>query len=232
VVVLGVLLISVLLWFPMVRNTTRPIVRMTRATEMIARGRFEVSIHERRRDRIGRLAKSINRMAARLSTFVTGQKRFLGDVAHELGSPIARIQFGLGALEQRVDGDNCERVADIMEDVGQLTKLVNELLVFSRAEMKSTTVKLNRIAFLPVAQAVVKREISPPNEVVLEIDPGLEASASAELLSRTLANLLRNAIKYAQATGPMPGSGPGGSGDSAGGSHRTIAAPRTGPAPG
>jgi two-component system sensor histidine kinase CpxA len=87
VVAAAVILISVLLWIPMVRNITRPLARMTRATEEIANGRFDVSIHEPRTDEIGRLAKAINHMTARLSAFVKGQKRFLGDVAHELGSP-------------------------------------------------------------------------------------------------------------------------------------------------
>jgi two-component system sensor histidine kinase CpxA len=203
VVALAVLLVSALLWVPMVRNITRPLVRMTRATETIARGRFDVSIREERRDEIGRLAKSINRMAARLSAFVTGQKRFLGDVAHELGSPIARIQFGLGALEQRVEGDNRERVADVMEDVDHLTHLVNELLAFSRAEMKSDTVKLEKIELLPVVQAAVKREATPAAKVEIQVDPALQAVASAELLTRALSNLLRNAVKYAHATGPI-----------------------------
>ncbi len=121
----------------MVRNITRPLGRMTRATEEIAKGRFDVSIHEPRADEIGRLARAINHMTSRLSAFVKGQKRFLGDVAHELGSPIARIQFGLGALEQRVEGENRKRVIEVMEDVDHLSKLVNELLAFSRADMKS-----------------------------------------------------------------------------------------------
>ena len=108
-----VILISVLLWIPMVRNITRPLGRMTRATEEIAKGCFDVSIHEPRADEIGRLARAINHMTSRLSAFVKGQKRFLGDVAHELGSPIARIQFGLGALEQRVEGKNRKRVSEV-----------------------------------------------------------------------------------------------------------------------
>lgn len=203
VVAAVVLLISVLFWVPLVRSITRPLARMTRATAQIAKGRFDVHIDERRRDEIGRLANSINGMAARLSALVTGQKRFLGDVAHELGSPIARIQFGLGALEQRVAGDNRERVADVMDDVDHLTKLVNELLAFSRAEMRSNTVKLDRVELLPVAQAAVKREATPATEIVLQIDPGLEALASAELLTRALSNLLRNAIKYTDGAGQI-----------------------------
>ena len=176
---------------------------MTRATEEIAKGRFDVSIHEPRTDEIGRLAKAINHMTARLSAFVKGQKRFLGDVAHELGSPIARIQFGLGALEQRIGRENRQRVIDVMEDVDHMSKLVNELLAFSRAEMKSKTIKLESIDLLPVVQTAVKREISPAAEIVVRIKPGIRVVASSELLTRALANLLRNAVKYAAGTGPI-----------------------------
>lgn len=198
-----VILISVLLWIPMVRHITRPLSRMTLATEKIAKGRFDVSIHEPRADEIGRLAKTINHMTARLSAFVKGQKRFLGDVAHELGSPIARIQFGLGALEQRVDRENKQRVIDVMEDVDHMSKLVNELLAFSRADLKSDTVKLEKIDLLPVVQTAVKREITPEAEIIIKIDPEIRVITSSELLTRALANLVRNAVKYAAGAGSI-----------------------------
>jgi len=149
VVAAAVIIISALLWIPMVKNITRPLARMTLATEEIANGRFDAAIHEARADEIGRLARAINHMTSRLSAFVNGQKRFLGDVAHELGSPIARIQFGLAALEQRVDGDNRQRVTDVMEDVEHMSKLVNELLAFSRADMTSNTVQLKKSSCFP-----------------------------------------------------------------------------------
>ena len=62
----------------MVKHITRPLSRMTLATEEVADGRFEVSIHEPRVDEIGRLARAINHMTSRLSAFVKGQKRFSG----------------------------------------------------------------------------------------------------------------------------------------------------------
>jgi signal transduction histidine kinase len=134
---------------------------MTRTTELIAKGRFDVTIHEPRADEIGRLARAINHMTLHLSDFVKGQKRFLGDVAHELGSPIARIHFGLAALESRTQGENRERVAGIMEDMDHMSQLVNEPLAFSRAEMNKSAVKLEPIALLPAVEAAVKREASP-----------------------------------------------------------------------
>lgn len=197
IVAVAVILISVLLWVPMVRNITRPLVRMTRTTELIAKGRFDVTIHEPRADEIGRLARAINHMTSHLSDFVKGQKRFLGDVAHELGSPIARIHFGLAALESRVQGENRERVADIMEDMDHMSQLVNELLAFSRAEMNKSAVKLEPMALLPVVEAAVKRETPPQARIIVAVDPEIRVMASAELLTRALANIIRNAVKYA-----------------------------------
>jgi two-component system sensor histidine kinase CpxA len=203
VVAAAVLLISVVFWTPMVRNITRPLARLTRATEAIAKGRFDVPIHEPRTDEIGRLANAINHMSARLSAFVKGQKRFLGDVSHELGSPIARIQFGLGALEQRVEGQNRDRVEDVLEDVAHMSNLVSELLAYSRADLKSDTVKLESIKLLPVVQTAVKRETTSVDPVNVRIDPQICVVASADLLTRAVANLVRNAVKYAGDNGPI-----------------------------
>ena len=198
-----VVLVSVLMWVPMVRHITGPLTRMTLATEEIAEGSFDIAFDEPRQDEIGRLSKAINHMATRLSALVKGQKRFLGDVAHELGSPLARIQFGLGALEQRVEGNGKKRVQDVMDDVEHLSKLVNELLAFSRADINSSPVKLESVALLPIVQTAVERERSPSADIRVDIDAGIRVQASAELLTRALANLVRNAVKYAENTGPI-----------------------------
>ncbi len=184
-------------------NITRPLGRMTRATEAIARGRFDVSIHEPRSDEIGRLANAIKHMRKRLSAIDKGQKRFLSDVSHELGSPIARIQFGLGALEQRIEEKNRGRVRDVLEDVEHMSNLVSELLAYSRADLKSDTVKLKKIHLLPVVQAAIKRETTPADNVNAPIDPEIGVIASADLLTRAIANLVRNAVKYAGDAGPI-----------------------------
>lgn len=199
----AMILISVLLWIPMVRSITRPLARMTLATEAVAKGRFDVSLNEPRADEIGRLANAINHMTFRLSAFVNGQKRFLGDVAHELGSPIARIQFGLGALEQRIHGDHRMRVQEIIDDVSHMSGIVNELLAFSRANIGTNTVRLETIDLLPVVLAAVKREAAPVTDVIVTIPSGIRVNASCELLTRAIANLVRNAVKYAGDAGPI-----------------------------
>jgi two-component system sensor histidine kinase CpxA len=192
-----VLLISVIFWIPLVRNITKPLARITLAAEKIAGGRFDIAIHEPRTDEIGRLARSINHMTSRLTAFVTGQKRFLGDVAHELGSPISRIQLGLGILEQRTTGENKQRVKDVLEDVDHMSQLVNELLSFSRAEVNRKAIKLVTVNLLQVVQNAVKRETTSGISIITEIDPGIRVTAASELLTRAVANLIRNATQYA-----------------------------------
>ncbi|MBN1104337.1 MAG: HAMP domain-containing histidine kinase [Deltaproteobacteria bacterium] len=203
IVAASVILVSVLFWIPLVRNITRPLARMTRATEEIAGGRFDVRIHEPRSDEIGRLGSAINHMTSRLCGLVKGQKRFLGDVAHELGSPIARLQLGISILERNVDPANRERVADVVEDVTHISNLVNELLSFSRAEMNPGRVRLETTKLLPLVQRAVQRESTPGAEALARIDPDLSVVADPELLTRALANLIRNAVKYAGDAGPI-----------------------------
>src|SRR6202000_996203 len=120
-----------------VRGITRSISRMTRATEKIAEGNFDVRTQVRRQDELGSLSEAINRMAMRLSGFVHGQKRFLGDIAHELCAPIARIQVALGILEQRAGEKEIDYVVDLKAEVDHMSSLVNELLSFSKAQLQT-----------------------------------------------------------------------------------------------
>ncbi len=198
----GALVFSLLFWMPLVRSVTRSISRMTRATEQLAEGRFEARVEERRRDELGRLGQAINRMAARLSGFVTGQKRFLGDVAHELCSPIARIEMALGILEQRAGEKEAASLQDMREDVQHMSSLVNELLSFSKASLRKE-IKLEAVNVAAIARRVAAREASEGPVLQVQIDEKLQALAEPELLSRALANLVRNAIRYAGSAGPI-----------------------------
>jgi two-component system sensor histidine kinase CpxA len=193
----------VLFWIPLVRNLTRSLSHMTHATEQIAEGQFEARVNERRRDELGRLAQAINRMAARLAGFVTGQKRFLGDIAHELCSPLARMQVALGILEERAGPGQKAYVADVREEVEQMSGLVNELLSFSKAGLRQKELPLEAVRLETLAQEVIAREVPADCRVELAIAASLSVQAEPELLRRALANVLRNAARYAGAAGPI-----------------------------
>ena len=202
---IAVVLLSVIFWFPPVRGITRAISQMTRATEKIAEGQFDVRSQVNRRDELGALSDSIHQMAARLSGFVSGQKRFLGDIAHELCSPIARIQVALGILEQRADPKQSENLKDLREEVEQISSLVNELLSFSKASLAKAAIKVKPISVWKLVDKTVSRECSGVEGVDVKVDvpQDLELLGDPDLCLRALGNILRNAIRYAAKAGPI-----------------------------
>lgn len=198
----GVLALSVLFWLPLVRGITRSVGQLTTATEQIAEGRFETRVDTRRRDELGKLGDSVNRMALRLDAHMTGQKRFLGDVAHELCSPLARLQMATGILAEQAPKELQETVTDVRDEVQQMSSLVNELLAFTKAGMQPRDVAVGTVEMEPLAREVLARE-DAGKRVTLICPPALTAKADPDLLSRALGNLVRNALRYSGDTGPI-----------------------------
>lgn len=202
--------IFVLCWLPFIRGLTRTIARITRATEQIAEGEFQHHLPETRGDELGHLSAAINRMADRLSGFVTGQKRFLGDIAHELCAPIARMQFGLGILERQAGEYQKLAMEDVQDEMRQMSNLVNELLSFSKAGMRSDAHPLAPVEVAETVREAVAREAASGvkiGEVRIDVEEPLMAMADREYLLRAVSNLVRNAIRYAGEAGPVTVTG-------------------------
>ncbi len=200
----GAVVFSVLFWLPLLRGLTHSLRQITHATRQIAEGRFDARVHTRRRDELGLLAEAINQMAVRLDGLLKGQKRFLGDVAHELCSPLARLQLTLGIIEQHAgDGERQQRYTrTAMEKSEQIARLVDQLLAFSRASLGESGVRLQAVDVREAAAAAVRQETAETPEqkgvpeIRLEIPAGLSVRADPELLVRALGNLLRNALRH------------------------------------
>ena len=137
-------------------------------------------------------------MSRRLQGFVDGQQRFLGDIAHELCSPIARMQLAIGVLEQRATDEQKPRVGDVREELQHMADMVNELLSFSKASLQPGSANMAIIVLAPLLHEVAEREFgSRDAEIGLEQSDGLAVMADRDLLSRAIGNLLRNAMRYA-----------------------------------
>ena len=188
--------VSLLFWLPFVRSLTRDLGRLDRATEAIADGRFDTRVAESRRDELGALGGSVNRMAGRLDRLVTGQKRFLGDIAHELGSPIGRMQVSVSILEQRAGPELQNAIADVREEIDQMSALVGELLAFTKAGLRPRDAALATVMLAPLATRVLAREAAD-DTVQVSIPETLAVQADADLLARALGNLIRNSLRHA-----------------------------------
>lgn len=199
---IAVPVLSLLLWLPLVRGLTRALARLTDATSQIAEGRFDTRVPDVRGDEIGALGQSVNRMADRLDTLVNGQKRFLGDVAHELGSPIGRMQVAIEILEERCDPALRPQVADVREEIQLMGTLVGELLALTRAGLRGPEAALAPVEVAPLVARVLARE-DTAGRVQAAGTAGLTVRADARLLERAIGNLVRNALHYAAEAGPV-----------------------------
>lgn len=193
--VAAVIVLSVLFWLPLVMGITRSLRQAVRATGEIAQGRFDVAVETHRRDELGALGESINLMASRLERLVNGQKKFLADIAHEIGSPLGRLQLGSAILEDRVTEDLKPAVRDVQEEIQQMSDLLGELLAFTKVSLQAREAKIQPVVLKDVVNEALRREASDL-QVAIRIKSAMVVGGDAKLLLKVVSNLLRNAVRY------------------------------------
>ena len=192
----ALLLGSALFWVPLVRRITVPIGKMRNAASRMARGEFDTRVQIPRNDEIGGLANSLNHLGERLEEFVTGQKRFLGDIAHELGSPLARMQFAIEIAAQHATPNMAPLLEDVREEVGQMTELLGEILQFTKAGLH-TDLQMEALDLRNLVLAAADQENVALSHLELQIPETLRVQADRRYLLRAVANVLRNAVRHA-----------------------------------
>lgn len=206
------LAVSFLWWCPFMHALIRPIVSLTRITQQIAAGKCselsEKSAHILRQagadraDELGSLIQATAVMAEKVHQQVYGQRRFIRHIAHELNSPLARLKLGLAVLENRTDGENQQRVQELAEEAEQISILVEDVLGFLRSEAIPEQPVREPVPMRALLQSVARQEGMEHN---VRVEAGKEHYACADplCLRRALANVVRNAVRYAGKDGPV-----------------------------
>jgi two-component system sensor histidine kinase CpxA len=200
---LGALLISVVCWLPLVRNLTRWAADMRQATGRIADGRFDVEVNTQRNDELGQLGASIKQMAGRLQSYTEGRTRFLGSVAHELRSPIARMQLAAEILERHGGPESQKYIDYLKEDIDTMSRLTDELLQVARAESAPGPVRVQPVSVAEAVQTAIRREAAEGANIQVDVGPSINVQANMEYLVRAIGNVVRNAVRYAGEHGPV-----------------------------
>ncbi len=190
------LAVSALLWMPFVRGITDFIGTLNTAAGRIAHGKFNERIEKQRSDELGELSTSVNAMAAQLGDYMREQKRITADVAHELCSPIARMQMALGVVEQRSTPEQASYLQKLDHELQHMAKLVEEVLAFSKAETIPDCEITEDIDLRELLQNVLTRE-APENDIHLDIGD-IKLHSLRNALDRAIGNVLRNAVRYAK----------------------------------
>ena len=194
--------LSALIWLPIVGGITRTIRKFNVAARRISEGCFDVRVPDGRLDELGELGVSVNTMARQLDNLVGSQRRLTADIAHELCSPIARMQRALGIVQQRVGFEHAEYVSKLDRELQHMAQLVEEVLSFTKAGNLPATAVVEDFTIADLVRDVVAREAADA-EVRVEVAAGLRVHAIREALDRALANVVRNSVRYASHAGAI-----------------------------
>lgn len=209
--VAAVLGVSFLWWLPFVRHLSRPLRRMAKYAEDVEFESFSwvdrPFLHDRdfsgaRKDEIGRVGYALASMTQRMNRMLTGQRQFIRYVAHELNTPLAKAQMGLGVLECKLNGDERIRVQQVLKHIKRLSVLTEEVLAYLQAKASMTTPKEVSIDLCSFLSSIVQSE-APDEDVHVEVKQGHWLCTDRDYLQRIVSNVLRNALHYAGEYGPV-----------------------------
>jgi two-component system sensor histidine kinase CpxA len=189
----GILLCYWLAW-----HLTSPVRQLQKAVERFGRGDLSARVGSTRRDELGQLARTFDRMAGRIRTLLGAERRLLLDVSHELRSPLARLGV---AVELARSGDDLDsNLNRIQKESDRLNSLVGQLLQVTRAEGDPNSLRRDHVRLDQLVQQLVddsRIEASAHGcELQYESREPVTVEGDPELLRRAVENVIRNAIRY------------------------------------
>jgi signal transduction histidine kinase len=194
-----VLAIAALLCYALAFYLTSPLRGLQRALDLFGRGDLGARAEEKRRDELGELAGTFNRMAERIQTLLAAERRLLLDISHELRSPLARLSV---AVELARSGDPSGLPLDrIQKEADRLNALIGQMLEVTRLEGDPAHRRQERVQLDDLVGGLVDdcsiEARARGCSLALNHPARVSVDGDSELLRRAIENVVRNAIRYA-----------------------------------
>jgi two-component system sensor histidine kinase BaeS len=186
----------------------RQIDQASLAAERVAGGDFSARMGSEGRGEFGSLARAFDAMAARLDTSDRNQRQFLGDLAHEIATPVTTISgsgLALGDGTATTDEERFAAVQTLTRETRRLQGLLADLHSLTRLDLAETVqqapVAIDDLCreimdrFMPVARAAGVHLSLRTSDVTTVSD--------RRLLDMVVANFVSNAIRYTPAGGSV-----------------------------
>jgi two-component system sensor histidine kinase MprB len=176
-----------------------PVRKLTETAERVSEtGDLSERIEVEGRDELSRLAGSFNAMLAALEDSNRAQRQLVADASHELRTPLTSLRTNIEVLasDRALPAEERGRLlSDVVEQLGEMTTLIAELIELARAEEQTLQAEDVRLDLL-AADAVERARRNRPgvafttrfDETVVRGVPGT--------IERAISNLLDNAAKW------------------------------------
>src|SRR6266545_1938796 len=185
-----------------------PIQQLLAASRRIASGHYAERVVATETDELGALAAQFNAMAAELEAAERRRVALIGDVAHELRTPLSTIEGYTEGLLDGVVAPGAETWALLHDEAARLRRLVQELQELSRAEARQLPLQLRPCPPAELVDQAVRRIASQFTEKDVTLTTHVPADLPAvqvdtDRIIQVLINLLGNALRYTPAGGSV-----------------------------
>jgi signal transduction histidine kinase len=188
----------------------RPIDELRAATRRMAAGDFATPVPVPAETELASLANDVNDLGEHLATIERRRTQLLGEVTHEMRTPITVIRGQTEALIDGVIEPSSEVFAGIADEASRLQRIVDDLTLLSRADEGTLEIDLTELDLGAVASAAAER-MRPQFEyadVDLAADLGdppepIPVRGDVDRLTQVLSNLLGNALGHSPTGGTV-----------------------------
>lgn len=202
-VALGVATLAALVvtWY-FSRRLQRSVTEVSYAATAVADGRYDIRVTPPHLgDDFDALAEAFNRMAAGLESVETTRRQLLGDLAHEIRTPVSVLEAYMEALEDGVETLDADTIGMLRDQTRRLVRFSDDVNALSHAEESRTSIEptwvdpaaLLSTTLTAAADRYAAREVALTSRVPAHL-PRLWADP--ERLGQVLGNLLDNALRH------------------------------------
>lgn len=196
-------LIGTLFCYGLARYLTSPVTKLRKATREFAGGNLSARVGPTmgsRRDELVSLAADFDEMAEKIQSLIESQRRLLGDISHELRSPLARLNVALELARQRSGAEATSALERIQREAEILNEMIGQLLALTRLESGTEEIHKTQFDLEPLVREVVKDADFEARARKRSVKLGVSEPAVIEgipnLLRRAIENVVRNAVHY------------------------------------